>query len=744
MPSRIITISVIAICMCFCAGVSGQSVSLSDKLLRITSKSDSINSLMPAEKVFMQLDKPYYAPNDTLWFKAYILNSSYLTPSAKSGFLYVDVADKAGVLVKQLRFAAPLGLSWGNIPLNEKDFKPGAYLIRAYTTWMRNFGEENFLYISFAVVDSAGRVPPPLAYKSIKAKGEKTSRVAQYAMDKGINLSASPAADSVLLTITAADSVVQKKQTYFLITKARGVVCYAAVVNLNVRQFQKKLPLSIFPSGTAYFSLLDTTGRQVLVSTLAVDHHDSLNVNIGSDKPQYGPRDSVALQLNISDANGKPLTGNFSVSVTDDAQVKNEVPPAGNLAGLTTNTLNNGSSIMPGPAQPKFPAETEFTIPGLVVNGFNRPAAKATVTLLSRKPSVLSEALTGDDGRFIFKNIPLSDTAIFVLQAKNKRGRMFNVDVRVNELAPPPFNKASIVEVSPTAMPLADTMAVTMAKKQQEYKQYTDKLIGVDHNLKEVKIVAKKIVKGSKNWNGGGNADVVFDEKELERAGKKTFLDLLTERVPGFREGAIIPSRVWPDDVIEFDDDIKGTHYPSPWYYIQDKVALLFVDGVEVRGFIKPFTFKEYRNYLLDNTAEDVNAIEVSISSKYTGAYLQRWKSLNNDITYRDFAFIEITTRSGSGPGIRHGIGSYLYKPLAIAYPGVFNSPRYTAGKTAKDAPDIRSTLFWSPNFLTDTDGKATVSFFTGDGPATYTVTIAGTDMNGNIGSATYKLKVRQ
>jgi hypothetical protein len=52
--------------------------------------------------------------------------------------------------------------------------------------------------------------------------------------------------------------------------------------------------------------------------------------------------------------------------------------------------------------------------------------------------------------------------------------------------------------------------------------------------------------------------------------------------------------------------------------------------------------------------------------------------------------------------------------------------------------PDTRSTIDWEPNVITGPNGKATLSFYAADKPATYTVVIEGSDGNGNIG---YKLE---
>ncbi|MGZ3822016.1 MAG: hypothetical protein ACXVB6_15590, partial [Mucilaginibacter sp.] len=102
---------------------------------------------------------------------------------------------------------------------------------------------------------------------------------------------------------------------------------------------------------------------------------------------------------------------------------------------------------------------------------------------------------------------------------------------------------------------------------------------------------------------------------------------------------------------------------------------------------------------------------------------------------------VEITTRSGKGPDIHYTPGTYLYKPIPYSIPKQFYRPRYAVG-TATSNTDLRSTLHWGPNIITDKNGNASVSFYSSDQSGTYTVTLEGCDMNGNIGSKRQKIKV--
>jgi hypothetical protein len=100
---------------------------------------------MPVEKLYLQLDKPWYAAGDTLWFKAYLFDATYLSASSLGGILYIELANDSNRTIKRLMLPVSLGLSWGHITLDEKDIPQGGYTLRAYTNWMRNFND-NYIF----------------------------------------------------------------------------------------------------------------------------------------------------------------------------------------------------------------------------------------------------------------------------------------------------------------------------------------------------------------------------------------------------------------------------------------------------------------------------------------------------------------------------------------------------------------------------------------------------------------------
>ncbi|HVX50404.1 MAG TPA: hypothetical protein VHB48_09605, partial [Chitinophagaceae bacterium] len=125
-------------------------------LSTIISAVDSTRANMPREKIYLQFNKPVYLAGDTMWFKAYVFDAAYLSPSKQSGILYIDIADENNNIVKQYMLPVAGGVSWGNLPLNPQDFSEGSYTLRAYTNLLKNFGSNNFFYHHFYVAGNTG------------------------------------------------------------------------------------------------------------------------------------------------------------------------------------------------------------------------------------------------------------------------------------------------------------------------------------------------------------------------------------------------------------------------------------------------------------------------------------------------------------------------------------------------------------------------------------------------------------
>jgi hypothetical protein len=111
----------------------------------ISSIQNSIATLAdnyPQERIYLQFDKPSYAPGETIWFKAYIMAAA--DPSAISKTLYVDFITADGRVIKHCINPVLQSGAAGNYDL-PLEFKNDYIYVKAYTKWMLNF-DSSFLY----------------------------------------------------------------------------------------------------------------------------------------------------------------------------------------------------------------------------------------------------------------------------------------------------------------------------------------------------------------------------------------------------------------------------------------------------------------------------------------------------------------------------------------------------------------------------------------------------------------------
>ncbi|HTH83002.1 MAG TPA: hypothetical protein VL490_08710 [Mucilaginibacter sp.] len=903
---------------------------------------DSIRSRLPIEKLYIQMDKPYYTLGDTLRFKGYLLNADYLTPSIRSGLLYLELDDVSGRMVKRIMVPVSSGLSWGDMALNKEELPDGSYTLRAYTNWMLNFGEDYIfkkaLYISalsppalvkadfkldtvsgktkvLASLRFTGMDKAPLRLKDMqlkvmngrrnlikdnastgmdgqmqvgfeladktavnkltiqlhqtgkdadtanltipvsinrpektdvqfmpeggnlvagfttrvgfKAIGEdakgttisgtiqnsKHQQIASFqsthigmgsfeftpqenesytamvnlpdravksyplplVQNTGTVLRVDPkGADS--LTLTLAITKTNIPATCYLTGQARGIVCYAAAIKFTegAQIIKKTIATNLFPTGIARFTLLDQANRPLNERVVYIEHNDNLQVTISPNKPGYTTRDSIALNIIVKNKDGKPVQGIFSLAVSDNNQVRTDSTGSNILNNLLFSSDLKGTVEEPGwyfenggeqkreqaldnllltqgwvgygwkdifsaqPIQPKFDAEKEFTVQGRVTNLLNKGVEHSQVVLIGKTPAVFRDTITDKDGRFIFKKLFPIDTAEFKLEARNKNGKEFNVGIEMeHEFAPPVF---TAVKHSTPWYVNSDTAQLNNANTKIAQLKAEANYQDQGHQLKEVVIKDKKIIKDSHNLNGPGEADQAIDEQDILKAKKTTLGDLLEQKIKGFHMYGI-----WQPTKL-----CKSTPI-STSYVLDGQLVVFIIDGVSLNklfngnpmGPIKnPNRFAFFKSYMDYFTAEEIKGIEVMRSDIYTSSYLFSYIGAAA-VCPPNLAFIEITTRSGHGPFMKITPGTYLYKPLPFTLPKQFYSPKYTVSNhNLAMGTDLRSTIYWQPNIVTDENGKATVSFFAADKLADYTAIIEGTDLSGNLGYKRKKIKI--
>lgn len=565
--------------------------------------------------------------------------------------------------------------------------------------------------------------------------------------------------DSLLITINSTTDLRDKPTIYYLIGQSRGVVCYARAFSFgNNMPVKEVLPNSLFPTGIARFTLFGQDNRPLNERQVFINQHDELQVRISTDKQNYTIRDSIAVAIEVKDKDGKPVQGSFSLAVTDDNQVKTDSSGSNILNNLLLISDLKGNIENPGyyfagdkaveldnllltqgwigyswkevfslgKTPIVYTAEKEFVVKGTVTNAFNKPVAGSKLILISNNPLELNETTTGKDGRFYFKGLVPIDTALFKIQARTRKGSSFNINISGEEFSPPKFNPAG--QVSPWYVN-PDTLLLANVNTKMAQQKAMDNLMGNGLRLKEVTIKARKTIPGSKNLNGPGEYDSAFDEKDMVKANKMTLGDFLEKSIRGY-----VVSGIWGR---------------APWdYVLKGKRIHFIIDGMDLEYGYTFHDNNERQRFIKNNlayfTAEDITGIEVLYNLRFIGSYGMQYMPIGQKLPNNaEHAYLEITTRAKKGPFMRVTPGTYVYKTLPFSLPKEFYRPKYNvSNRNIAIGTDFRSTIHWAPNVITDSAGKARLSFYSADKPGIYTVIVEGTDLQGQIGYRKQKINV--
>ncbi len=93
------------------------------------------------EKTYLQTDRSYYSTGEDIWFSAYLVNGKSTSLTSSSNNLYVELINSKSQLIESRMIRLNGGLGYGDFNLKDT-LQTGWYNIRAYTNWMRNFGND--------------------------------------------------------------------------------------------------------------------------------------------------------------------------------------------------------------------------------------------------------------------------------------------------------------------------------------------------------------------------------------------------------------------------------------------------------------------------------------------------------------------------------------------------------------------------------------------------------------------------
>jgi len=523
-----------------------------------------------------------------------------------------------------------------------------------------------------------------------------------------------------------------------LIAQVGGIIYYAGKSKEGTKSFTAVIPKSKFPSGIVQFTLFSPTGEPLNERLVFIQNPDQLKLSLTTDRDTYSPRQKVKIGLDAKDSEDKPVIGSFSVSVTDETKVPFDEASENNiLSNLLLTSDLKGYIEKPGyyftsvnektktdldilmltqgyhrfewkqllnnnlPAIAYQPERT-LEISGHLKTLGGKPVVNGKVTLFTTKGQIfLIDTVSDNEGRFAFKDLIFRDSTKFVIQARTAKDRK-NVQIELDNVSPQKVGRNK--NLPDLQVDLNSDLSIYLQNSKRLYDEQLKYGIG-NHaiQLNTVVVNAKRepLVKNSDNLNGPGNADQIIKGDVLETMGCAQIADCLQGRLLGvvFRGGTPYSTRS------------------------MNTPMTIVIDGITVDPDI-----------LNDISANDIGSIEVLRSSMYTAIYGGRGGG---------GVLIVTTKRGDSNYSIqRYAPGIITYTPKGYYKARTFYSPKYDDPKTNTQIADLRSTVYWAPNLITNKEGKASFDYFNPDGKGSYRVVVEGISADGNLGRQVYHYKV--
>jgi hypothetical protein len=134
---------------------------------QLTGELDAYRSKHIQEKIFVHTDKEFYLAGEICWFKFYMVDANGNRPLDLSKVAYLELMDRDNRPVLQSKIGLRNGHGDGSVYL-PLTLRSGHYKLRAYTSWMKNFGVNGFFEKALTVVNARKSAEVPSAPSALQ------------------------------------------------------------------------------------------------------------------------------------------------------------------------------------------------------------------------------------------------------------------------------------------------------------------------------------------------------------------------------------------------------------------------------------------------------------------------------------------------------------------------------------------------------------------------------------------------
>lgn len=163
-------------------------------------------------------------------------------------------------------------------------------------------------------------------YALVKGYGDKKFMLPTV-NDNGVSIEAGNIANGSLpITLNA------KHETSYVVTaQMRGNLLYAQKVEMLEHTGKAFISTTDMGTGVLQVTVLNLSGQPVAERLVFINKEQQLNLQLTTDKSKYAPHEKVSLKVKATDNNGKPVSGDITVSVVDDKVISLANDKQGNI-----------------------------------------------------------------------------------------------------------------------------------------------------------------------------------------------------------------------------------------------------------------------------------------------------------------------------------------------------------------------------------------------------------------------------
>ena len=480
----------------------------------------------------------------------------------------------------------------------------------------------------------------------------------------------------------------------YLLIHCKGNVLYYAP--WNRRNDYIAFSNEQLPAGVLQVVLLDEQNNPVSERLVFNKIKNQAKLAFSMDKLTYEKRDKVMSELLLTDMEGHPLEGNFSIAITDNNDIAidslytitSSLLLSSELKGhiespdyylqdhkYAVNALDHlmmthgwrrydlSESLKGNYNRPKIGFEVAKEISGTVRGLLRRPVANSEVMLVSGDQNFL-QTISDDNGKFHF-DLHYPDSTQFFMIAKTKKGGE-NVALVLNPIIFPALKYAP---VSSSLLPAltdrenenqqTEASAADFIKKAEQRAQYDENIRVI--NLDEIvvtasKIVAKRDEERLKYAMNAGSDYTVYRETISQFMPNQLYISSLLRLIPGVQ--------VTPGSTGNPNDDIIKLFPLAP------RPPLVYIDGVEMPDQLET-GFSPFEGLF----AYNVESIDVKKFASASAGGTRGVGGIISITTRKDYTANELKSNTES------------FSPLGYQKPIEFYSPQY-------DTPESKKSVF--------------------------------------------------